>query len=174
MLCKAGHASLKDTYPKLAQRCWEDFSARCWWSKPLERNPPLLTKNFVPPKLIWPKPPGKARWKTRVKNINERMALAEQGKWKTLLELSMTLPLPTYEPTPAEELLDEHGLSQEMARKLHAAACQGTGRQSMEADALSTPRQNHQGVFGKKLRTSSSLTMMLPLRRWMPKVGIPP
>ena len=80
---------------------------------------------FVLPKLIWPKPPGKARWKTRVKNINERMALAQQGKWKTLLELSMKLPLPTYEPTPEEELLDEHGLSQEMARKLHAAACQG-------------------------------------------------
>ena len=80
---------------------------------------------FVLPKLMWPKPPGKARWKTRVKNINERMALAQQGKWKTLLELSMKLPLPTYEPTPEEELLDEHGLSQEMARKLHAAACQG-------------------------------------------------
>ena len=80
---------------------------------------------FVLPKLIWPKPPGKARWKTRVKNINERMALAQQGKWKTLLELSMKLPLPTYEPTPEEELLDEHGLSQEVAKKLHAAACQG-------------------------------------------------
>ena len=40
----------------------------------------------------------------------------------------MNLPLPTYEPTPEEELLDEHGLSKEMARKLHAAACQGTGR----------------------------------------------
>ena len=80
---------------------------------------------FVLPKLIWPKPPGKARWKTRVKNINERMALPQQGKWKTLLDLSMKLPLPTYEPTPEEELLDEHGLWQEMARKLHAAACQG-------------------------------------------------
>ena len=37
----------------------------------------------------------------------------------------MKFPLPTYEPTPEEELLDEHGLSKEMARKLHAAACQG-------------------------------------------------
>ena len=39
------------------------------------------------------------------------MALAQQGKWKTLLDLSMKVPLPTYEPTPEEELLDEHGLS---------------------------------------------------------------
>ena len=37
----------------------------------------------------------------------------------------MKISLPTYEPTPEEELLDEHGLSQEVARKLHAAACQG-------------------------------------------------
>ena len=80
---------------------------------------------FVPPKLIWPKPPGKARWRTRVKNISERIVLAQQGKWKTLLDLSMKLPLPTYEATPEEELLDEHGLCKEMARKLHAAACQG-------------------------------------------------
>ena len=85
----------------------------------------LADRVFVLPKLIWPKPPGKARWKTRVKNVNERIALAQQGKWKMLLDLSMKLPLPTYEPTAEEELLDEHGLSKEMARKLHAAACQG-------------------------------------------------
>ena len=105
---------------------------------------------FVLPKLIWPKPLGKARWKTRVKNINERMALAQQGKWKTLLgkwktllELSMKLPLPTYEPTPEEELLDEHGLSQEMASR------KATGRQSMETNALSTSLQDHQRSMGR-------------------------
>ena len=53
------------------------------------------------------------------------MASAQQGEWKTLLDLSMKLPLPTYEPAPEDELLDEHGLSKEVARKLHAAACQG-------------------------------------------------
>ena len=71
------------------------------------------------------KSPGKARWRTRVKNINERIVLAQQGKWKTLQELSMKLALPLHEPTPEKELLDEHGLSKEVARKLHAAACQG-------------------------------------------------
>ena len=90
-----------------------------------ETEPSLADYIFALPKLIWPKPPGKVRWKTRVRNINERMALAQQGKWKTPLELSMKLPLPTYEPTPEEELLGEHGLSKEMARRLHAAACQG-------------------------------------------------
>ena len=52
---------------------------------PTGTEPSLADYIFVLPKLIWPKPPGKARWKTRVKNINERMALAQQGKWKTLL-----------------------------------------------------------------------------------------
>ena len=35
-----------------------------------EPEPSLADYVFVPPNLIWPKPPGKARWKTRVKNIN--------------------------------------------------------------------------------------------------------
>ena len=89
-----------------------------------ESEPSLADYLFVLPKLIWPKPPGKARWRTRVKNINERIVLVQQGKWKTLLELSMKPPLPTYEATPEEEFLDERGLSKEMARKLQAAACQ--------------------------------------------------
>ena len=37
----------------------------------------------------------------------------------------MKLPIPTYDPNPDDDLLDEHGSSKEMARKLHAAACQG-------------------------------------------------
>ena len=61
--------------------------------------------------------------------MNERLVLAQQGKWKTLfdlrLRLSMEIPLPTYDPLPEDEVLDEHGLSKEMARKLHATACQG-------------------------------------------------
>ena len=51
-----------------------------------EMEPSLADYVFVLPKLIWPKPPGKARWKTRVKNLNERMALAQQGKWKSRKE----------------------------------------------------------------------------------------
>ena len=51
---------------------------------------------FVLPKLLWPKPPGKARWKTRVKNNNERIALAQQGKWKTLLETEHEAPAPPH------------------------------------------------------------------------------
>ena len=80
---------------------------------------------FVLPKLLWPKPPGKVRWKTRVCNINERLVLAQQEKWRTLFDLSMKFPIPTYDPNPDDEVLDEHGLSKDMARKLHAAACQG-------------------------------------------------
>ena len=77
------------------------------------------------PKLLWPKPPGKVRWKTRVRNINERLVLAQQGKRKTLFDLSMKPPFPTSDSNPDDEVLDEHGLSKDMARKLHAAACQG-------------------------------------------------
>ena len=42
-----------------------------------------------------------------------------------MFDLSKKITLPTYDPTPEEEVLDERGLSREMARKLHAAACQG-------------------------------------------------
>ena len=48
-----------------------------------ETEPSLADYIFVLPKLIWPKPLLKARRKTRVRNINERMALVQQGKWKT-------------------------------------------------------------------------------------------
>ena len=34
--------------------------------------------------------------------------LAQQGKWKTLFDLSMKPPLPTYEPNPDDEVLEEH------------------------------------------------------------------
>ena len=111
--------------------------------------------------LIWPKPPGKARWKTRVRNINERMALAQQGKWKTLLDLSMKLPLPTYEPTPEDELLDEHGLSTEMARKLHAAACQGqVGKAWKQMRSPLPPRLLRK--YGRRPRANSSRAAMHP------------
>ena len=43
-------------------------------------NPMLSDYIFVLPKLIWPKPPGKVRWKTKVKGTNERLVLAQQGK----------------------------------------------------------------------------------------------
>ena len=49
----------------------------------------------------------------------------KRGKWKTLLDLSMKIPIPTYDNSPENDILDEHVLLKEMARKLHAAACQG-------------------------------------------------
>ena len=101
--------------PKLL---WPKPHGKARW-KTSEQEPSQTDYIFVLPKLLWPKPHGKAMWKTRVRNINERMAFAQQGKWKALLDLSMKIPLPTYEPTPEEEILDEHGLSKEMARKLH-------------------------------------------------------
>ena len=39
--------------------------------------------------------------------------LAQQGKWKTLFELSMKIAIPTYDPDPDDELLDAHGLSKQ-------------------------------------------------------------
>ena len=43
-------------------------------------DPSPLDYIFVLPKLTWPKPPGKVRWETRVRGINERLVLAQQGK----------------------------------------------------------------------------------------------
>ena len=78
---------------------------------------------FIVPKVLWPKPLGKVRWKTKVKKVNERLVLAQQGKWSTLFDLSMQMQLPTYGPILEDEIMDEHGLSKETAHKLHAAAC---------------------------------------------------
>ena len=36
----------------------------------------------------------------------------------------MEIQVPVYDPIREDEVLDEHGLSKEMARKLHAAPCQ--------------------------------------------------
>ena len=69
--------------------------------------------------------PWQGQVETRICGINERLVFAQQGKWKTLFDLSMKVALPTYDPSPEDEILDEHGLSKEMAHKLHAAACQG-------------------------------------------------
>ena len=139
-----------------------------------EIEPSLADYVFVFPNLIWPKPPGKARWKTRVKNIDERMALAQQGKWKTLLDLSMKLPLPTFEPTPEEELVDEHGLSKDMARKLHAAACQGQVGKAWKQMRSPPPSKITTEVWEEakgKLKPHNDVPL---IHRWMPKVGILP
>ena len=57
---------------------------------------------FVLPELIWPKPPGKVRWKTRVRGINERLVLAQQAKWKPYFHLSMKITIPTYDSSPED------------------------------------------------------------------------
>ena len=57
------------------------------------------------------------------KDSNPRNLWPPFGKWKTLFDLSMEIPLLAYDPLPVDEVLDEHCLSKEAARKLHAAAC---------------------------------------------------
>ena len=76
-------------------------------------------------KLLWRKPLGKARWRAKLKSVNERLVLADKGSGRPFLELSMKTPAPNCQTTLEDEVLDEHGLSQQMARKLHAAARQG-------------------------------------------------
>ena len=105
--------------------------------------PSLTDYIFILPKLIWPKPPGKVRWKTRVKSINERIVLAQQGKWKTLFDLSMELPIPTYDPNPDDELLDEPWLIQGDGSQIACCCLSRTGRQSLEANAITAASQAH-------------------------------
>ena len=84
----------------------------------------------------------------------------------------MKLTLPTYEATPEEEVLDEHGLSKEVARKLHAAACQGqVGKAWNKCDRHLPPKSLRK--FGQRQGANSSLMQMLLLHQWRPKVGIP-
>ena len=84
----------------------------------------------------------------------------------------MKLPLPTKEPTTEEELLDEHGLSKEMARKLHAAACQGHVGKAWKQMRFPPPSKLTMEVWEEpkgKLKPHADA----PLHRWMPKAGMP-
>ena len=85
--------------------------------------------------------------------VNERLVLAQLRKWTTLFELSMVTPVPSYQTTAEDEVLDEHGLSKDIARKLHAAVSR-TSRQSMETDEVAAPSSSHtQGMGGSQKQT---------------------
>ena len=80
----------------------------------------------------------------------------------------MKIPIPTYDPNPEDEVLDENGLSKEMARKLHAVACQG-----FETDEIFSPGKLMKEVWQEaktKLKPHNDAALPpVDAKSWHPK-----
>ena len=83
-----------------------------------------------------------------------------------VFQLSMRIPTPTYNPF-------QHDLSKEMARKLHAAACQGQVGKAWKQTRSAAPRHPQRSHLrsGRKRTKNSNPTVPLPCLVRMPRVG---